>query len=389
MSSRRTRPGPPRSTSSAISAPRSSVKRSRATARRCCTGWPGLCESRAARKASTPTAGWGRLHLHTQFATPTGRPGRVRVSLSRIAWGGPAEPGKVQIAIQPVGAPSGAKPFATATGSVGRLQESRIVLRTPRPPYTVTVGIDPTFSPADSASRISGSSVLRSRSGRCRPRRDQRAMNEQELRRHLGEAHRQLLARDTAFRFSEEQIESLRTQLTETEARARELEAWARELETTLEEMLGDTVPGGSPPGCGHYGRDGDENSDFDRRFTVRSELALTRAVSRGCDDGIRGSRGIEVVVVDDGSTDETRASSKVSATSRSSDTIEPRFRRVVQRRRQDWSGGLPRFPRRRHGRKGGVVRCPHRLCRGKPGCGDHRCEGCFIRTTRSSMQGS
>jgi len=62
-------------------------------------------------------------------------------------------------------------------------------------------------------------------------------MNEQELRRHLDEAHRQLLARDTAFRFSEEQIESLRTQLAETEARARELEAWARELEAALEEM--------------------------------------------------------------------------------------------------------------------------------------------------------
>ena len=94
--------------------------------------------------------GWmGSSASHTQTWTPTGRPGRVRVSLSRLAWGGPAEPGKVQIAVQPVGAASGAKPFATATGSVGRLQEVTYVLRTPRPPYTVTVGIDPTFSPSD------------------------------------------------------------------------------------------------------------------------------------------------------------------------------------------------------------------------------------------------
>jgi uncharacterized coiled-coil DUF342 family protein len=62
-------------------------------------------------------------------------------------------------------------------------------------------------------------------------------MNEEELRRHLDEAHRQLLERDTAFRFSEERIENLRTQLNETEARARELEAWARQLEAALEEM--------------------------------------------------------------------------------------------------------------------------------------------------------
>jgi len=55
-------------------------------------------------------------------------------------------------------------------------------------------------------------------------------VDEQELRRHLDEAHRQLLERDTAFRSSEEQIEELRRQLSETQA-------WARELESTLQEM--------------------------------------------------------------------------------------------------------------------------------------------------------
>ena len=55
-------------------------------------------------------------------------------------------------------------------------------------------------------------------------------MDEQELRRHLDDAHRQLLERDTAFRFSEERIEQLRQQLEETQA-------WALELESTLEGM--------------------------------------------------------------------------------------------------------------------------------------------------------
>jgi hypothetical protein len=62
-------------------------------------------------------------------------------------------------------------------------------------------------------------------------------MNEQELRRHLDEAHRQLVERDTVYRFHEEKlrsrdrhIEQLRNQLTETQT-------WARELETTIREM--------------------------------------------------------------------------------------------------------------------------------------------------------
>jgi hypothetical protein len=104
----------------------------------------------AGRAEGVHADGWmGASASHTQFWTPTGRPGRVRISLSRAAWGGPAEPGKIRIATQRVGAAPGAKPFATATGSVGRLQERTFVLKTPHPPYTVTVAIDPTFSPAE------------------------------------------------------------------------------------------------------------------------------------------------------------------------------------------------------------------------------------------------
>jgi predicted RNase H-like nuclease (RuvC/YqgF family) len=55
-------------------------------------------------------------------------------------------------------------------------------------------------------------------------------VNEQQLRRHLDEAHRQLLERDKAYRFHEEQVTQLREQLAETQA-------WARDLEGTVEEM--------------------------------------------------------------------------------------------------------------------------------------------------------
>jgi hypothetical protein len=65
-------------------------------------------------------------------------------------------------------------------------------------------------------------------------------MSEQDLRRHLNEAHRQLLDRDNAYRFHDEelrsrdiQIEQLREQLAETQAWAQELEANTREMQAT------------------------------------------------------------------------------------------------------------------------------------------------------------
>jgi hypothetical protein len=65
-------------------------------------------------------------------------------------------------------------------------------------------------------------------------------VKEQELRRHLDEAHRQLLERDSAYRFHEEElrsrdleIEQLREQLTKTQAWAQELEASTREMQAT------------------------------------------------------------------------------------------------------------------------------------------------------------
>ena len=76
-------------------------------------------------------------------------------------------------------------------------------------------------------------------------------MDEQQLRRHLDEAHRQLLERDNSYRAHDEelrsrdaQIERLHEQLAETEAwahelaaRVTELQAWAQEMEESTREM--------------------------------------------------------------------------------------------------------------------------------------------------------
>jgi hypothetical protein len=58
-------------------------------------------------------------------------------------------------------------------------------------------------------------------------------VNEQELRRHLNEAHRQLLERDNAYRVHEEELEQLRVQLAKTQAWALQLETNAREMQST------------------------------------------------------------------------------------------------------------------------------------------------------------
>jgi hypothetical protein len=93
--------------------------------------------------------GWmGESATHTQFWTPTGRAGRVRVLVSRDAWAGATPPGRVVISVQPSGASPGAAPFSTATGVVGSREHRNFTLRAPRPPYQVVVQVQPTFVPA-------------------------------------------------------------------------------------------------------------------------------------------------------------------------------------------------------------------------------------------------
>jgi hypothetical protein len=69
-------------------------------------------------------------------------------------------------------------------------------------------------------------------------------MSEQDLRRHLDEAHRQLRDRDNMYRFHEDelsgrdlQIEQLNLQIEQLYEQLAEIRAWAHELEANTQEM--------------------------------------------------------------------------------------------------------------------------------------------------------
>jgi hypothetical protein len=63
------------------------------------------------------------------------------------------------------------------------------------------------------------------------------SVNEKELRRHLDEAHRQLLERDNAYRFHDEEVRSRDMQIEELCEHLAEAEAWAHELEARTQEL--------------------------------------------------------------------------------------------------------------------------------------------------------
>jgi hypothetical protein len=84
----------------------------------------------------------------TVLWTPTMRPGKVKVVISRASWAGPDVPGKVRITIQRPGATAGTPPLATASTVIHSHKERAFTLKAPAPPYQVVVGIDPTFSPS-------------------------------------------------------------------------------------------------------------------------------------------------------------------------------------------------------------------------------------------------
>jgi hypothetical protein len=69
-------------------------------------------------------------------------------------------------------------------------------------------------------------------------------VDEQQLRRHLDEAHRQLLDRDNTYRFHEDelrsrdrQLELLREQLRQLRKELADAQGWARELEASIQAM--------------------------------------------------------------------------------------------------------------------------------------------------------
>jgi hypothetical protein len=82
-----------------------------------------------------------------RYATPRGRPGTVSVTLSRTAWGGPDVPGHVRIQVIAL---HGAKaPVTTVRRWVIHSRRARVFeLRTPRPPFEISVHVQPTFSPS-------------------------------------------------------------------------------------------------------------------------------------------------------------------------------------------------------------------------------------------------
>jgi uncharacterized coiled-coil DUF342 family protein len=59
-------------------------------------------------------------------------------------------------------------------------------------------------------------------------------MNEGELRRHLDEAHRQLLERDHVYRFHEEELRARDREIAAIREELAKTQAWALELETTI-----------------------------------------------------------------------------------------------------------------------------------------------------------
>jgi hypothetical protein len=94
--------------------------------------------------------GWsGEEASYSRFA-PKGSPGRLTVTVSRNAWGGPDVPGHVVIRVgrPPASGPGLPRTFAVRRWTVHRLQERTFVFETPPPPVRAVVSVDPTFSPA-------------------------------------------------------------------------------------------------------------------------------------------------------------------------------------------------------------------------------------------------
>lgn len=101
--------------------------------------------------------GWmGRRALYAQFASPKrGRPGVIRIVVSRTGWGGTDVPGHVvirvgKLRITPSGEGSNlalGRVTTTRTWTVHSRQARTFLVPTPRPPYAIEVTVSPTFVP--------------------------------------------------------------------------------------------------------------------------------------------------------------------------------------------------------------------------------------------------
>jgi drug/metabolite transporter (DMT)-like permease len=102
--------------------------------------------------------GWtGAASAYTRYSTEGNRAGRVRVLVSRAAWGGPNVTGHVTVAIGPIVIGPDKQPHIGKATTVKRFdihskQDIRVVLKAPGPRFRVEVNITPTFVPHDLAS---------------------------------------------------------------------------------------------------------------------------------------------------------------------------------------------------------------------------------------------
>jgi hypothetical protein len=99
--------------------------------------------------------GWsGSNSAYTRYSTEGGRAGRVRVVVSRHAWGGPDKVGHVTVTIGPIiigpdKDPHVGRPAVTKRFDIHSKGERIVTLDAPGPRFRVEVTIDPTFRPID------------------------------------------------------------------------------------------------------------------------------------------------------------------------------------------------------------------------------------------------
>jgi uncharacterized membrane protein len=97
--------------------------------------------------------GWtGAFSAYTRYSTQGNRAGRIRVIVSRAAWGGPNKTGHVTVSIGPMVVGDDKQPHLGKLTDVKRFdirskKEVPVVLKAPGPRFRVEVTITPTFVP--------------------------------------------------------------------------------------------------------------------------------------------------------------------------------------------------------------------------------------------------
>jgi hypothetical protein len=75
-------------------------------------------------------------------------PGRLIVALSRKVWSGPDKPVRARLQLVPLGGPHAGQPIITRRVTLAGHGSRSLGIATPGGPFTVTVHIDPTYSPS-------------------------------------------------------------------------------------------------------------------------------------------------------------------------------------------------------------------------------------------------